>query len=83
MMGKKLTPTEFRRTGLLWYLNQQLHLFGLALVVQINDDKSEELYVQETDFRGFSVDANDTGYRRVTKYLDSKIKNLKEIADKL
>lgn len=32
-MIKEMSLKEFRDSGLLWYINQQLHLFGVALTV--------------------------------------------------
>jgi len=70
---KKITIQEFRDTGLLWYINTQLHLFGFALAHEVENDI---LVPMKTKFRGFAEENNTEGYRKVTKYMKDNAKKL-------
>lgn len=70
---------EFRETGLLWFANIILHMFGWALVVNVEDDGSiSDAYPARTKFRGFSEKFNDEGYQKVSKYLLENIAELEK-----
>ena len=75
----KKTWEEFRSTGLLWFINQTLHLFGWAIVVKYDDDnptKIIEAFPVRTKFRGFDQASNDRGYLKVSQYLKENIDEL-------
>lgn len=73
---KKKTWDEFRETGLLWFINTILHLFGWAIVVEIEDEKVVKAYPARTSFRGFDEGSNTEGYKNVTQYLADNINAL-------
>ena len=75
MINRK-TWEEFRNSGLLWCINQQLHIFGWSIVVVMEDDKILEAYPARVKFRGFDDNNNTQGYIKVSKYM-------KENADEL
>lgn len=75
MINRK-TWEEFRNSGLLWWINQQLHIFGWSIVVVMEDDKILEAYPARVKFRGFDDNNNTQGYIKVSKYM-------KENADEL
>ncbi len=75
MINRK-TWEEFRNSGLLWWVNQQLHIFGWSIVVVMEDDKILEVYPARVKFRGFDDNNNTQGYIKVSKYM-------KENADEL
>lgn len=75
-MYERITLNKFRDSGLLWFINKQLHLFGIALVIEEDPFGGLELYPARTKFRGFSQESNDKGYKKLTKYM-------KENADEL
>lgn len=69
--------TEFRETGLLWFVNSILHMFGWAICV---DDVAA--YPSRVIYRGFSETCNTEGYRKVTKFLSENAeKLLKELEE--
>ena len=43
-MIKKKTWEEFRKTGLLWFVNVIIHVFGWAIVVEVEDGKIIDSY---------------------------------------
>ena len=60
----------FRETGLLWWTNRVLHLFGWAIVVELDDkNKIIDVYPSKVKFRGFSPEAETRGFRKLTKYI--------------
>ena len=78
---EKRTWKEFRKTGLLWFINSILHVFGWAIVLE-RDSETKELtdcYPARVKFRGFSEDRNTEGYQQLSIYmLDNADKLLKE-----
>ena len=69
---------EFRDSGLLWFINTILHLFGWAIVMEMDNDEILDVYPARVEFRGFSEDRNARGYEQVTKYLQDNIYKLSE-----
>ena len=69
------TWEEFRNTGLLWWTNSFLQLFGWSLCY---DPETKEMYPARNKFRGFSEEINDDGYKKVTRYLSNHIEELLE-----
>jgi len=63
---KEITGKEFRESGMLWYINQQLHLFGMAITYDPDTDEIKPAIVR---FRGFNIKNNDDGYKKVSNYL--------------
>lgn len=80
--------SEFRKTGLLWFINQILHLFGWVIVIAYGDgtgtseDGTEitRVFPARTRYRGFSEAVNTEGYGKVTRYLQENIDELSEEA---
>lgn len=61
---------ELRSSGLLWWINRTLHLFGWVIVLECEEDGSVAYaYPARTIFRGFSPDVEDSGFRSLTEYL--------------
>lgn len=77
-MVTKKSWEEFRTAGLLWFVNGILHVFGWAIVVEIDDETKEitQCYPARVKFRGFNESSNTQGYIKVSRFL-------KENADEL
>lgn len=63
---------EFRNSGLLWFVNTILHLFGWAIVIERQKEGPQDSWVgypARVLFRGFSLQASDDGYVKLTSYL--------------
>ena len=76
------TWEEFRESGLLWFVNTILHLFGWAIVVFKNDNgEIEKVSPARVSWRGFSEESNDKGYKNVTKFLSENIEDLLKEVD--
>ena len=82
MASNKRTWEEFRETGLLWFINTILHMFGWSIVVNIEREEIIDVYPARVEFRGFSESSNTKGYINVTKYLKENIDTLLEEAEK-
>ena len=76
MSMRKRSWKEFQDTGLLWFINSILHMFGWSIV--IIEDKGEiiEVCPARVDFRGFPEKSNSNGYRKVSKYLQENIDDI-------
>nr|DAZ34456.1 MAG TPA: hypothetical protein [Caudoviricetes sp.] len=76
-MIKRISLEDFRNSGMLWYINQQLHLFGMALVMEFDEQgKPTSLYPTRCKFRGFPNEVSDKGYKNLTQYLVNNCEEL-------
>lgn len=76
MISRK-TWKEFRETGLLFFINQVLHVFGWAITVNVDDNgEVTDAYPSRVKFRGFGEESIDKGYAQVTRYLKDNIDDL-------
>lgn len=62
---------EFRNTGLLLIINQLLHVFGWAIVVEANETGEQDyrMYPARVKFRGFAEKSTDKAYIKISKYM--------------
>ncbi len=74
---------EFRKSGLLFIVNQFLHIFGWCIVFQYLDEAKDfedleptNVFVARTTFRGFGEEAQDKGYKAITNYMVDNAKKL-------
>ena len=67
-MIEKKSWEEFRKTGLPWYVNQILHIFGWSLVFEFNKD-SFECYPARVKYRGFDEKTITDNSIRLSKYM--------------
>jgi len=67
---------EFRSTGLALIINQILHIFGWAIVFEIEDDVIKNVYPARVKFRGFGNDSTSDAYQKLSKYM---VENAKEL----
>ena len=79
-MIKKKSWCEFRKTGLLWFVNCTLHLFGWAIVIEAENGEIKDVYPARVKYRGFSEKDNSEGYIKVTEYFKENAENLLEEA---
>jgi len=76
MVYKKNWET-FRKSGLLWWVNRTLHLFGWAIC--FNYDKTNKLtdvFPSRCKFRGFSGDVESKNFIKLTNHMKQNINNL-------
>lgn len=79
-MITKKTWEEFRETGLLLIINQILHIFGWAIVVEIDGEKVVSCYPARVQFRGFNDSSVEKAYLKVSEYMKSNCDVLLEEA---
>ena len=77
-MVNKKEWEEFRSTGLVLIINQILHIFGWALVFEIENDEVKSVYPARVKFRGFDEKSTEEAYKKVSKYM---VDNAKELND--
>jgi hypothetical protein len=78
-MVTKKDWNEFRDTGLVLIINQILHIFGWAIVFEIDDKdntKIKNVYPARVKFRGFSNESVINAYQKLSKYM---VENADEI----
>jgi hypothetical protein len=69
---------DFKKSGLLWFINMLLHTFGWAIVYDIEDEKITNVYPARVKFRGFPEQSNTEGYIKVSQYMKDNIDELLE-----
>jgi len=79
-MVDKRTWGEFRKTGLFLMLNQFLHIFGWAIVMDIKEEEIVRVYPARVRFRGFSEGAQVKAHKDLSKYLVNNAEELKKEA---
>jgi hypothetical protein len=73
-MIEKREWKEFQNSGLLWWVNRTLHLFGWAIcLVQEEDGAVIDAYPAKCKFRGFETDSEEEGFERVTMHIKDNI----------
>ena len=67
----KKTWKELQDSGLLFIINQTLHIFGWAIVFIIADDTGEiiDVYPARVKFRGFKEKSVEQGYIKISEYM--------------
>ena len=60
--------TEFRESGLLWWINMILHTFGWAITIKYEDGEIVDVFPARVKFRGFREETNREGYIKVSKF---------------
>ena len=78
-MLEKKSWEEFRDSGLLWWINRTLHLFGWAIVVEVTDNGNlAAVYPARCKFRGFGEECESEGFKQLTEYLSENAPELLE-----
>lgn len=77
-MVREMTAKEFSDSGALWFINQTLHLFGMAITW---DPDTGVLTASWVKFRGFGEKNNTAGYRKLTEYMKANVSKLLEDCD--
>lgn len=67
-MIKRKSWEEFRKTGLLWFVNMILHVFGWAIVYEFKAG-GVIVYPARCKFRGFAEKINTEGYIAISEYM--------------
>ena len=62
---------EFRKNGLLLFINQILHIFGWAIVFEYDDETQNliKVYPARVKFRGFDNKNVSVAYQDLSKYM--------------
>lgn len=69
---------EFRNTGLLLFVNQFLHIFGWALVLNIENDVIKSVYPARVKFRGFDEKSVSDAHIKLGEYMKENAEILSE-----
>ena len=70
-MIKEKSWKEFRESGMLWFANTILHVFGWTIVCEMDESTGEitRVYPARVRYRGFNNETNTKGYINVSRYL--------------
>ena len=80
-MVNKKTWEEFQKHGLLLFINQILHIFGWAIVYEVDDNKNiMNVYPARVKFRGFDNKSVSECYKNLSKFMVDTSKQLYEEA---
>lgn len=72
---KRINWSDFRAGGFLFHINQILHPYGLAIVINVDETNNEivDVYPARCKFRGFSSEVNTQEYKKINEYLKNNI----------
>ena len=80
-MVEKKTWDSFRETGLTLIINQILHIFGWAIVYEVENDKVVQVYPARTKYRGFEGNSVSKAYSDVSRWMKNNADELLKEAD--
>lgn len=69
---------QFKNSGLLWFINTILHVFGWAIVLEVENNDIINAYPARVTFRGFSDESNTDGYIKLSQYMKENADTLLE-----
>lgn len=69
---------QFKNSGLLWFINTILHVFGWAIVLEVENNDIINAYPARVTFRGFSEESNIDGYIKLSQYMKENSDTLLE-----
>lgn len=71
---------EFKSSGLLWFVNSIIQVFGWSIVYDrdINTKEIVNVFPAKVRFRGFGEKENSDGYKNITNHLKENISKLVE-----
>lgn len=68
---------EFAAAGLFWWVNRSLHLFGWALVREVDVlGKAIRVYPARCRYRGFAEHEETSGFMALTAHLHDNVDDL-------
>ena len=78
---EEISWEEFRDSGMIWFINRMLHIFGLSIIYTFENSKIVRVFPARVKIRGFDADIESSGFISVTNYLDKNISALKKETD--
>jgi len=72
--------SEFRSTGLVLIINQLLHIFGWALVFEIENNEIKNVYPARIKYRGFDTESTSEAYKKLSQFMVENAKDLNDEA---
>lgn len=70
---------EFRNAGLGWFVNSILHVFGWALVWDVDENgKATNCYPARVKYRGWDEKSQSEGHKRLAEYMENNAYDLKK-----
>lgn len=75
-MIARMSWDDFRKTGLLLFVNSFLQIFGLSIVLVIRDDDGTavDAFPARNRFRGFDEKDTTEAYQKLNKYIKRNAK---------
>lgn len=78
-MVVKQSWEKFRESGLLWWINMNLHIFGWSIIFELGENgKITKVYPARVRFRGFDQKTNTDNYKKVGNYMALMANQLKK-----
>ena len=71
IMVTEKTWDEFRSAGFFVFINGFLHVFGWAIVMEIDNKKVSRVYPARVKFRGFDEKSTEKAYLKITEYMNN------------
>ena len=72
---EELPWEDFLNSGLLWFVNNILHVFGRAFVFEFEEDEIKRVYFARCRCRGFTEECEREGFSKIYGFLKSEIED--------
>jgi len=75
---------NFRKTGMLWFVNRVLHVFGWAIALEMdekNKNKVIRAFPARVKYRGFDYKTEDKGFKNISNFMAKNSKRLRKECD--
>lgn len=78
-MVRKQSWEKFRSSGMLWWANRILHVFGWAIVVEYSTlpgrkkQQITSVYPARVKYRGFAEEQETIGFKKLAKYMKKNV----------
>lgn len=59
---------NFRNTGLLWFINRMLHVWGIAIEYEMDGDRVISVRPELVDYLGFDRETEVSGFLKLRGY---------------
>lgn len=67
------TWDEFRESGMMWWINRAIHLFGWAICAECDEAGNVlRVYPAHTRYRGFPTEDEVDGFKKLTAHVHAR-----------
>lgn len=78
-MTERISWEDFRNSGMLWFVNRILHVFGVSIVMAFDiTGKLVEVYPVRCKWRGFDETTEKENFAKISRYMKKNASELEK-----